>query len=75
LFAMIMLNVRAQEVFLPLLFLPTSVPVTIATVQATTKLLNGKAFADITDYVILLGIFDIVFFVVSLILFDHIIEE
>ena len=75
LFAMIMLNIRAREVLLPLLFLPISVPVTIAVVQATTKLLNGKAFADITDYIILLGIFDVVFFVIALIIFDHILEE
>ena len=75
LFAMIMLNVRAREVILPLLFLPISVPVTIAAVQATTKLLSGKVFADITDYIILLGIFDAVFLAVSLIIFDHIVEE
>jgi heme exporter protein B len=75
LFAMIMLNVRTREVMLPLLFLPISVPITIAAVHATTKVLDGKVFADVSDYIISIGVFDIVFFVVSLIVFDYIIEE
>lgn len=75
LFAMMMLNVRTREVMLPLLFLPIAVPITIAAVHATTKVLEGKAFSDVTDYVISIGIFDLVFLVISLMVFDYIVEE
>jgi heme exporter protein B len=75
LFAMIMLTFRTREVLLPLLFLPVSIPITIAAVHVTTKLLSGKTLADVADYVISMCVFDVVFFVISLILFDHIVEE
>ena len=75
LFGMIVLHARACEVMLPMLFLPVSVPLTIAAVQATAQLINGKSLRDVTDYLVLMGIFDIVFFFLTLIVFDYIVEE
>jgi len=75
LFGMIALQTRACEVMLPLLFLPVSIPVTIAAVQATAQLIDGKRLRDIADYLVLIGIFDVVFFVVVLMVFDYIVEE
>src|SRR5919108_571459 len=42
LFSMIALHTRAREVMLPLLFLPVSVPLTIAAIYATDQLIVGK---------------------------------
>ena len=75
LFSLITLNIRAQEFMLPLLFLPVSVPLTIALVYATAKLIEGRGWAEITEYLTLVIVFDIVFFVLSLLVFDYIVEE
>ena len=75
LFSMIALHTRAREVMLPILFLPVSIPLTIAAVYATAQLIAGKSLRDITDYLILMGIFDIVFFTLVLIIFDYVVED
>ena len=75
LFGMIALHTRACEIMLPMLFLPVSVPLTIAAVQATAQLINGKSLRDVSDYLILIGIFDAVFFFLILAVFDYIVEE
>jgi|SRR5262249_2505756 len=75
LFAMIALHTRAREVMLPMLFFPVSVPLTIAAVHATDRLIAGKSLRDITDYLTLIGTFDIVFFALALIVFDYIVED
>ena len=75
LFGMIALHTRACEVMLPMLFLPVSIPLTIAAVQATAQLIDGKSLRDIADYLVLIGIFDVVFFVLVLMIFDYIVEE
>jgi heme exporter protein B len=75
LFAMISVNTRTRGLRLPLLFLPISVPVTIAAVYATTALIRGGKLADITDYLTLMGVFDVVFFVLAVLVFDYVVED
>jgi heme exporter protein B len=75
LFAMIALHTRAREVMLPMLFLPVSVPLTIASVYATAQVIAGMALRDIADYLSLIAVFDVVFFVLVLLIFDHIVED
>jgi len=75
LFSMIALHTRAREVMLPILFLPVSIPLTIAAVYSTAQLIAGKGLRDIADYLTLMGIFDIVFFTLVLIIFDYVVED
>jgi heme exporter protein B len=75
LFAMVVTQARAYEVMLPMLFLPVAVPLTIATVHATAQVINGKGLRDIADYLTLLSVFDVVFLVLSLLVFDYIVED
>ena len=75
LFSLIVLNIRMREVMLPLLFLPVSVPLLIAAVYATGDLIDGKTLADVRDYIILIGVFDVVFLVLALLIFDYVVEE
>ena len=75
LFSLIVLNIRMREVMLPLLFLPVSVPLLIAAVYATGDLIDGKTLADIRDYVILITVFDVVFLVLTVLIFDYVVEE
>ena len=75
LFSLIVLNIRMREVMLPLLFLPVSVPLLIAAVYATDALIDGRTLADVRDYLILMGVFDVVFLVLALLIFDYVVEE
>ena len=75
LFSLIVLNIRMREVMLPLLFLPVSVPLLIAAVYATDDLIDGRTLADVRDYLILIGVFDVVFLVLALLIFDYVVEE
>jgi heme exporter protein B len=75
LFAMMMLHTRTREVMLPLLFIPVTIPLIIAAVSATDQLINGKSLESIADYVIFVAIFDIVFFMLALIVFDYVLED
>jgi heme exporter protein B len=75
LFAMLTVNTRTRGLMLPLLFLPVSVPLTIAAVYATTDILAGKGLADITDYLTLMVVFDLVFLVLAVLVFDYVVEE
>ena len=75
LFSLIVLNIRMREVMLPLLFLPVSVPLLIAAVYATGDLIDGKTLADTRDYVILITVFDVVFLVLAVLIFDYVVEE
>jgi heme exporter protein B len=75
LFSTISMNTRTRGLLLPLLFLPLSVPLTIAAVYATTDLLQGKTLSDIDDYLTLMIVYDIVFLVLSVLVFDYVVEE
>jgi heme exporter protein B len=75
LFSILTLNMRTREVMLPLLFYPVSVPLVIGSVYATASLIDGKSLAEITDYLTLIVVFDVVFVVLALLLFDYIVEE
>ena len=75
LFSLVVLNIRMREVMLPLLFLPVSVPLLIAAVYATGDLIDGKTLADVRDYVILITVFDVVFLVLAVLIFDYVVEE
>lgn len=75
LFALLALNTRMREVMLPLLLLPVSIPLTIGAVYATAEILDGKRLAEITDYLTLMGVFDVVFVVLAVLMFDYIVEE
>ena len=75
LFSVLALNTRMREIMLPLLFLPVSVPLTIGSVYATAALIDGKRLAEITDFITLIVVFDIIFIVLALLVFDYLVEE
>jgi heme exporter protein B len=75
LFSAISCNTRMREVMLPILMLPIMVPVIIAAVKATVSLFSGGSEADFTFGLRLMGVFDAVFIVVSIAVFDYVVEE
>jgi heme exporter protein B len=75
LFAAISVRTRVREVMLPLLLLPLTVPIFIAGVKVTGRLLAGKPWADVTPWLHLMVGFDAVFLVVGWLVFEYAVEE
>ncbi len=66
-------NVRARELLLPVILFPVILPVIISAVLATGKVLGG--INDIWAEVRILGTYSAIFFIVSLLIFEYIIED
>ncbi len=75
-FAAMAVNTRLREVLLPLLLLPILVPVVIAAVKASGTVMEGRGlFSEAGHWVGLLVAFDVIFFTLSLLLFEFVLEE
>lgn len=75
LFAALSINTRAREVMLPILLFPVMIPVFVAGVQATARLLDGDTLSEIARWVQLLLAYDGIFIAAAMILFDYVVEE
>jgi heme exporter protein B len=75
LFAAIAVRTRAREVMLPLLLLPLVVPLFIAGVKVTGRLLLAKPLGDMAPWLHLMIGFDVVFLVVGWLVFEYAVEE
>jgi heme exporter protein B len=75
LFAAIAVRTRAREVMLPLLMLPLVVPLFIAGVKTTARLLDGKPITEVVQWLNLMVAFDVVFLVVGWLVFQYAVEE
>jgi len=74
-FAAVSVRVRSREIMLPLLFLPTSVPLIMAAVESTSIVVNGGSWADFSDWLQLAIMFDVIFVIASAVLFQYVLEE
>jgi heme exporter protein B len=68
-------HLRAREVMLPLLLFPLTVPVILGSVRATEAILAGGGLAGVSHWLILLSCFDVIFLVVSPLVFEFVLEE
>ncbi|MBN1369105.1 MAG: heme exporter protein CcmB [Dehalococcoidaceae bacterium] len=75
LFAAMAVSTRARELVLPVLFFPVITPVIIAAVNASALILEGGGLGDITQWLGIIGAFDVIFVVASYLIFCFIIEE
>jgi len=75
LFSAMTVQIKAREVMFPLMLLPLVVPVIIGAVEATRGAMNGDPFALYQKWLQLLGVFDLVFLIVSYWLFEFILED
>ena len=67
-------NTRMSEVMLPVLQIPLTLPMILAAVAATVAVLTDQG-EGLSSWMNLLIGFDIIFFVVSYLLFDYVVEE
>jgi heme exporter protein B len=66
---------RFSEVMLPVLLLPFLVPPIVSAVQVTWRLLALRPLSEVSGWLSLLGAFDVIFFTLSLLLFEAILVE
>ncbi|OIJ16236.1 transcriptional regulator [Anaerobacillus arseniciselenatis] len=68
-------NSRSSEMLLPILLFPIVSPIIIAAVQATRILLiDIEQIASAISWIQLMGVYNLVFFVLCLVLFEYVLE-
>ncbi len=75
LFSALAVNTRAREMVLPILFLPIVVPLIISAVNASGLALSGKDWGSMASWLGIIVAFDVIFLVVSYLIFAFVIEE
>ncbi|NOX97092.1 MAG: ABC transporter permease [Nitrospirae bacterium] len=75
LLAAISVNTKAREVLLPILLFPIIIPVIIGAVKSTGNILEGKPLVETLSWLKLLTAFDIIFIIVSFLVFEYVVEE
>lgn len=75
LFAALTASTRARETMLPILLLPVMIPIFVAGVALTAKVLDGGSFADVRHWLLLLVVYDVMFVTVAYLIFDLIWED
>lgn len=74
-FSAMSVNTRAREVLLPILLLPVIVPVLIAGVRVTGGILDGETLSELSNWLQLLIVFDVLYLAASFLTFDFVVEE
>ncbi|MBI4308425.1 MAG: heme exporter protein CcmB [Chloroflexi bacterium] len=74
-FSAIAVHTRSREIMLPVLFLPIIVPVVISAVEASGRVLAGEPWANLAVWLQVLVAFDVIFVVVSSLVFEYVLEE
>lgn len=75
LFSALAINTKAREMVLPILFLPIVVPVIIGAVKASDLALAGEPWSSLISWLQIIIAFDVIFLVVSFLVFAYVIEE
>ncbi len=71
----ISVNTRAREIMLPILLFPVAIPILLAAVKATGSLINEGSFSSAQSWIKILAGFDIIFLVISSLLFEYVVED
>jgi heme exporter protein B len=75
LFSALAVNTKAREMILPILFLPVVIPIIISAVLATGTALAGGSWSELASSLQIIAVFDVIFLVVSFLVFPYVIEE
>ncbi len=75
LFSALAVNTKAREMILPILFLPIVVPIIISAVKASGLALSGEPWSSLSSWLQIIVAFDVIFLVVSFLIFAFVIEE
>lgn len=75
LFSVLAVNTKAREMVLPILFFPIVTPIIISAVSASGLALGGESWSSINSWLGIIAAFDVIFLVVSYLIFSFVIEE
>jgi heme exporter protein B len=75
LLAAMVIQVRTRDILLPILLFPLTLPVVIPAVKASQGLLGQLPLGEISSWLNLLIVFDLIFSAVSWMFFDFVVEE
>jgi len=66
---------RFAELMLPVLLLPFMIPPLIGAVQVTARLLSGRPLSEVSAWLRLLAVYDVVVVTFALLLFSAVVDE
>jgi len=75
LLATMVIQVRTRDILLPILLFPLTLPVVIAAVKASQGFLEMLPIAEVSTWLNLLVVYDLIFFAVAFMVFDYVVEE
>lgn len=75
LLAALTVRIRSREMLLPVLMLPVLVPLILASLRASTLVLQGGSTGELQTWLLLLTAFDLIAFAGGWMIFDFVIEE
>lgn len=68
-------STKMREVMLPILLFPVAIPLLMAAVKLTGGAMQGRAFAEVSNWFNILITYDVVFVVVAFLVFEYVVEE
>ncbi len=66
---------RTRDMLLPILLFPVVIPLIVAAVKASSGFIQALPMSDITPWLNLLIVYDVVFLAVAWMVFDFVVEE
>lgn len=75
LFSAMAVHTRAREVLLPIMLFPVIIPAMLAAVRLTAAILDNIPFDEVSQWLVLLVAFDVIFMAASFMLFEFVVEE
>ena len=75
LFSALAVNTKAREMVLPILFLPIVIPIIISAVNASGLAISGEPWSSMATWLQIIMAFDVIFLVVSFLVFAFVVEE
>jgi len=75
LLASMAVQTRTRDVLLPILLFPVAIPIFIAAVKASAGFLQALEISEISPWLNLLVVYDLLFTAVAFMVFDYVVEE
>lgn len=75
LLASLAVNTRGRDMMLPILLFPVTLPLLMAAVRASGNILAATGWDTIAPWLNLLVGYDVIFIAISLMVFEHLVEE
>jgi heme exporter protein B len=75
LLASMAVQTRTRDMLLPILLFPVVIPLIVAAVKASSGFIQSLPMTEITPWLNLLIVYDVVFLAVAWMVFDYVVEE